>query len=233
MGKNLKVFLIIFGEIVVGLVICLFSLKIFDELREYVFGNQITYIDETFSWFIYSFRSPFLTEIMKFITFLGSGLWLGMWAILAIGLLIIKNHKTSALLFGLSLVACAGINLTLKHFIDRPRPILDPLIVMDTTSFPSGHAMNSFVFYFTLAYFVYHFTKNKYLLARYLAIAIAIVSLVGLSRIYLGVHYPSDVAAGYFAGFAWLLVTLVIQKTLYFYRVFKVSRKKTLLFNKS
>ena len=223
MEKNLKVFLIVLGEIGAGLTVCLISLKIFNELREGIFGNEITYIDETLSWLVYSFRNPVLTEIMKVITFFGSGFWLGGWAALAIVFLIIKKHRTSALLFALSLIVCVGINLTLKHFIDRPRPSLAPLIIEKTTSFPSGHAMNSFVFYFTLAYFVYHFTKNQYLLARYLAIAIIIVSLIGLSRVYLGVHYPSDVVAGYSAGFAWLLVTLVIQKTLYFYRVFKVK----------
>jgi len=225
MERSLKVFLIILGEIGVGLTVCLISLKVFNELRRGIFGNEITYIDETLSWLIYSFRNPVLTEIMKIITFFGSGLWLGGWAFLAIIFLIIKKHKTSALLFALSLTVCAGLNLGLKRFIDRPRPSFAPIIVEKTTSFPSGHAMNSFVFYFTLAYFVYHFTKNQYLSTKYLAIAIIVVSLIGLSRVYLGVHYPSDVVAGYSAGFAWLLVTLMIQKTLYFYRVFKTLKK--------
>jgi membrane-associated phospholipid phosphatase len=225
MGRILKIFFVVFVEIALGLAVSLISLKVFYEFTERVFRANMVYIDETLSWFIYSLRSPVLTVFMKFITFLGSGWWLGGWAVFFIGFLIIRKHKTSALLFGLSLMACAGLNLTLKHFIDRPRPNLSPLLVESTTSFPSGHAMNSFVFYFTVAYFVYHFTKNKYLSLKGLVVAMVIVSMVGLSRVYLGVHFPSDVAAGYFAGFAWVLATLVIQKTLYFYRVFKVLRK--------
>lgn len=215
----------VFTEIVVGLIVCLVSLKIFREIEERVFRESMIYLDEMISWFVYSFRNPILTEVMKFITFLGSGYWLGTVAVLTISYLGYKNHKRTALLFGLSLVACVGLNMGLKHFIDRPRPNLSPMIYERTTSFPSGHAMNSFVFYFTLAYFAYHFSKNQYVLSKYLAIAIVIVGLVGLSRVYLGVHYPSDVAAGYFAGFAWLLATMVIEKTLYFYRVFRVIRK--------
>ncbi|MFA5827737.1 MAG: phosphatase PAP2 family protein [Candidatus Shapirobacteria bacterium] len=223
MWKNIRVILVILGEIGAGLVISLASIRVFYEFSERIFRANMIYIDETMSWFVYSFRNPILTEVMKFVTFLGSGYWLGTIAVLTIGYLMYKKHTRPALLFGLSLLVCAGLNLTLKHFIDRPRPNLSPLVEEKTTSFPSGHAMNSFVFYFTLAYFSYRFTKNQYVLSKYLAIAISIVSLVGLSRVYLGVHYPSDVAAGFVAGFAWLLATMVIEKTLYFYRVFRVK----------
>ena len=217
--------MLVFTEIVVGLSICFLSLKIFFEVEERIFRESMIYLDEMISWFVYSFRNPILTEVMKFITFLGSGYWLGTTAVLVIYYLILKNHRRTALLFGLSLVVCAGLNIGLKHFIDRPRPNLSPMIYEKTTSFPSGHAMNSFVFYFTLAYFSYHFTKNQYVLSKYLAIAITVVGLVGVSRVYLGIHYPSDVAAGYLAGFTWLLATMVIEKTLYVYRVFRVMRK--------
>jgi len=225
MRKNFRVFLLILAEVCAGIMFCLVSLRAFYELAERILRRDVVYLDEIISWFVYSFRNPVLTEIMKFITFLGSGYWLSTITVLTIGYLIIRKHKRPALLFGLSLIACAGLNLALKHFVDRPRPYMSPLVIENTTSFPSGHAMNSFVFYFTLVYFIYHYARNQYVLSKYLAIAISVVSLVGLSRVYLGVHYPSDVAAGYLAGFTWLLATMVIEKTLYVYRVFRVMRK--------
>ncbi|EKD87117.1 MAG: hypothetical protein ACD_37C00032G0001 [uncultured bacterium] len=84
--------------------------------------------------------------------------------------------------------------------------------------------MNSFVFYFAIAYFIYRETGNtKYFLTS-IAITSLFVLFIGISRVYLGVHYPSDVIAGYIAGFIWLVSAILFDKTIIFERL--TSSKK-------
>lgn len=116
----------------------------------------------------------------------------------------------------------------LKQIIQRPRPDIMPSVVETSYSFPSGHAMNSSVFYLTIAFYTYHFTRKKKLSLVVTGGAIVLLLLIGFSRVYLGVHYPSDVVAGYVVGVWWLTTAILISKSVSFVKHFREKEKKAI-----
>lgn len=107
------------------------------------------------------------------------------------------------------------VSLLLKHSFHRPRPELVPhLSYVYTSSFPSGHAMLSATVFLTLGALLGRFVQEPVLKAYFLVVAGILTFLVGVSRVYLGVHYPSDVLAGWTAGLAWALTCWLIAKAM-------------------
>jgi undecaprenyl-diphosphatase len=97
--------------------------------------------------------------------------------------------------------------LLLKDLFHRDRPEVVPkLSHVDTTSFPSGHSMNSAIIYLTLGSLLARLTPRRVLKIYFLSIALLLTFLVGVSRVYMGVHYPTDVLAGWTAGLVWAIV---------------------------
>jgi undecaprenyl-diphosphatase len=113
-------------------------------------------------------------------------------------------------MIGLVLASSVGamlLNATLKRAFSRPRPtVVAQLAMVDSTSFPSGHAMIAAAVYLTLGALLARTTTRRRLRLYYLGVALAMSGLVALSRVYLGVHYPSDVLAGLAAGALWALL---------------------------
>ncbi|MBZ9772957.1 phosphatase PAP2 family protein [Mesorhizobium sp. CO1-1-8] len=148
-----------------------------------------------------------LQGAMRDITSLGSGsvLVLIVTAVI-VYLLLIRRPATALFIF----VAVAGgqvLSSLLKAGIDRPRPELVSHLVNETTlSFPSGHAMLSAVTYLTLGALAARFLPGRTTKIYVLSLAVLTTLLVGISRIYLGVHWPSDVLAGWCAGFVWAML---------------------------
>ncbi len=105
-----------------------------------------------------------------------------------------------------------GLTLLLKELYHRVRPDFLPLAYETSYSFPSGHAMNSLIFYTCLSFFVLNHVKNKQLRMIFFVLSGILIFLIGISRIYLGVHYPSDVIGGYAAGFCWLTLVFSVAK---------------------
>ena len=122
------------------------------------------------------------------------------------------------LAIGLLLAASAGgvlLNELLKRLFARPRP--DPafhLTDVGSLSFPSGHAMLSAIIYLTLAAFLARLVRSRDLKLYVVAVAFLLSLLVGVTRVYLGVHYASDVLAGWSAGLAWALVCWIVASRL-------------------
>lgn len=201
-------------ELLGGVVVNLFSLWVFVELSESVLSREIDQFDVMVSYVVQSLRSPYMTEFMKNITlFGGPGILLGTLTIMA-GLLIYK-HKRRSLGFLTLMITGIILNIVLKFLFARERPSDARLVDEYFYSFPSGHAMNSFIFYGSIAYLFYHYTRDR-VLGIAVAIALGIlILLIGISRIYLGVHYPSDVVAGYIAGGWWLVTVLLFEKVYY------------------
>jgi len=105
--------------------------------------------------------------------------------------------------------------MALKGFYDRPRPDLVPhMTQVDSPSFPSGHAQESAVIYFTLAAMLARLVEPRRLKLYFLGLAALFSFLVGMSRVYLGVHYPSDVLAGWMAGLAWAVLLWTVASYL-------------------
>jgi len=162
-------------------------------------------------WAVQALRQPgnpeaplgpaWLAESARDATGLGSFFFLGLLAVAVAGYLsIIHKHRTALLLVATT-VAGVLASLLLKSFFSRPRPSVVPhLTQVFTSSFPSGHSMMSAVVYLTLASIVAATVKQRSLKIYVFAVAFFMSGLVGLSRVYLGVHYPSDVLGGWTAG---------------------------------
>lgn len=135
-----------------------------------------------------------ITFFMKGITFMGSGL-----ALLLIALLIvlISKDKIFALSIPLNLGMISLLNYSLKNLICRPRPAGFRLIEETGYSFPSGHSASSFAFYFFLIYLIFRYCKNTKLKISLSVLLSLLVLGIGVSRVYLGVHYISDVIGGF------------------------------------
>lgn len=206
---------LLFIEIVVGLIVNITILFLFFFLTHDVLEREALFYDKTISSFVYSFRTPLLTTIMGTITNI-TGIPAGLVLSLLVVLLLFKKHKKESLIFSISLIIGCILNYFLKIFFRLPRPNIAPLEILNDFTYPSGHAMNNLVLYGLLAFYTYHFTKNKSFSIVIGFIAAVWIFLIGLSRIYLGAHYPSDILAGYLVGFWWLLTVLLVDKTISF-----------------
>jgi undecaprenyl-diphosphatase len=145
-----------------------------------------------------------LLEVARDITALGSGADLSVASVILIGFLCLNRRFRAA---GY-LIASTGSGLLmcriLKEFFVRSRPtVVTPLTHFDPESFPSGHSMGSALVYLTLGGVISRQVKGSIAKFYFLSVAFSITLLVGISRLYLGVHYPSDVLAGWAAGSLW------------------------------
>lgn len=193
-------------------ILALFCVIIFLDLLEDVLNNEIMNFDSAVYNFIISFKSNFLTNIFKFITFFGSSIPL--ISICIISFLFIKNKKIP-MYISINLIVTAIFNLLLKNIIRRNRPVGYRLVEETGFSFPSGHSMASMAFYGLIIYLVFKYVKNKYAKIALCTFFSILIVAIGISRIYLGVHYPSDVLAGFMISLSYLtLFTHLIKNDL-------------------
>lgn len=147
-----------------------------------------------------------LTGFMKLMTFIGSG-----WSITALAAAIPffvfvskkKKYYRTALLIPLNIAIGSLLNEILKQLFHRVRPDMLRLVKVTDYSFPSGHSMNSMIFYGFLVYLMLKYLQPRIKYPAALILSLMIF-LIGTSRVYLGVHYASDVIAGFIIGLAWL-----------------------------
>ncbi len=216
--------LILFIEILVSLFISLGSLYLFLKIGHEALDKDILVIDSGIINYIYSFRSPAMNNIMMFFTSLGSGLSLILLSTIMI-LYIGTIRKKDVGIYLAILYSGILLNAILKFTYQRPRPDYLPLIHETSSSFPSGHSMNSFVFFAAFSYFILRETKNTKLTVIISILSTIIIILIGISRIYLGAHYPSDVIGGFIAGFLLFTSAILFEKIIIFKRLYKSSKK--------
>lgn len=154
-------------------------------------------------------RSPMLTNVAKFITVFGSTLAMGAVSLIVIA--ITRNRRIAGLLI-LNLAIAAVINTVIKDIIQRPRPLGYRLVSETGFSFPSGHSMISMALYGFIIYLIYRYVRNRKLKWACIISLSVLIVLIGLSRIYLGVHYASDVLAGLLISLACLMIYLRATK---------------------
>jgi undecaprenyl-diphosphatase len=156
-----------------------------------------------------------LVEVARDITALGST---SVLALVTLGVLAFLRLEGKRNELWLVVVAAAGgglLSFALKELFDRTRPDLFPALVPVTSpSFPSGHAMLAACVYLTLGALLARFLPRRRMKAHVLALAMLVTFLVGTSRVYLGVHYPTDVLAGWAAGLAWALACWLVARHL-------------------
>jgi undecaprenyl-diphosphatase len=150
--------------------------------------------------------SPWFGNAMLQLTALGGAPVLWLLIAIAAGYLLASRRFGTAAFLVASVALGMLLNSLLKGMFMRPRPdLVAHLVQVQTTSFPSGHAMNSAIVYLTLGGLLARSERRRGVRIYLLATAIALTVIVGISRIYLGVHWPSDVAAGWCVGAAWAL----------------------------
>jgi undecaprenyl-diphosphatase len=149
---------------------------------------------------------------MQGITFLGSiGFLAALFAIL-VAVWLAKGMKRPAVWLAIAGGGSVILDVSLKLAFHRMRPVPFVGVVPLTYSFPSGHALSSFCFYGVLAGLVCERVESRTIRTLVWSAAAALVFAIGLSRIYLGVHYPTDVLAGYIAAAAWVSTLLLAQR---------------------
>lgn len=193
----------------VVLFICLVG---FLALTEDVFNKEIMQGDIIGYKMISTFLiSDFVTPIAKFITNFGGAVFLSI-ATIAL-LLLIKNKKIGLSIFS-NIVIITILNQLLKRILRRPRPTEFRIVEETGYSFPSGHSMVSLAFYGYLIYLIYRYIKNKYIKWSLIVLLSILICLIGISRIYLGVHYTSDVLGGFLLSISYLVVYISLIKNL-------------------
>lgn len=188
-------------------IICILSLVIFLILGYLVKTNNDLILDTIIYSFISKFINNDLTHIIKFITFLGSATVVILITIIA--LIVIKNKKIG-LFMALDLIIITIFQYILKAIFARPRPIGISLVEETSFSFPSGHSLTALAFYGFIIYLVYR-SKLKYKKV-YVTLLSLLILLIGLSRVYLGVHFITDVLGGFSFSLFYLIIFINILK---------------------
>jgi undecaprenyl-diphosphatase len=150
---------------------------------------------------------PWLTESVTEVTALGSPTVLAIVLLSATGYLILQRHYDAAALVVIASAGGGALTVGLKDLFGRGRPDVVPrLIHVNGLSFPSGHSLEALIIYLTLGALLARFTTRRRVRVYLIANALGVTFLIGLTRICLGVHYPTDVLAGWSAGLAWALL---------------------------
>ena len=147
--------------------------------------------------------SDFTIPIAKFITKFGGAIFIIILVIVLF--IVIKNRRIRISIF-LNLVIITTLNQLLKRILQRPRPSEYRIIEETGYSFPSGHSMVSMAFYGYLIYLIYKYVKNKYVKWISIMLLSILICTIGISRIYLGVHYTSDVLGGFLISISYLII---------------------------
>lgn len=155
------------------------------------------------------FKFNVSTPIAKFMTNFGGAIFV--ISLTTILFFVIKDKK-----IGISIITNLGIvtilNQIIKFIMQRPRPTEFRIIEETGYSFPSGHSMVSLAFYGYLIYLIYRYIKNKYIKWSLIVLLSILICLIGISRIYLGVHYTSDVLGGFLLSISYLVVYISLIK---------------------
>lgn len=191
-----------------GLLLAALAIGAFAGIAEEVLDKQTEAIDTLILQTIRLAHTPLLDQVMVGVTFMGqpsvlaiASLTLGIW-------LLIVHRRSEATTLAIAALGAVGLNYWLKQLFARDRPALwDRIVDVRYYSFPSGHAMVSMVMYGLIGYLLaIHFHRWR---GWILSLTFLLIVAIGFSRLYLGVHWPTDVAAGYAAGLVWLIACIL------------------------
>lgn len=210
MEKRNRKYGIAFLLLIVGLLMAGAFIWLFAEVAEEVLEEDFRLFDLIIIGFLEYTQRPFLDTWMVIITEMGSAWFVGGFTLLTVTFLWLKLRDKWGAIFLVIGVGGGGIlTLLLKYLYERDRPSIDPAIDAVGFSFPSGHSVGALIFYGFILFFIIRSGRHS-ILKWTSSVGIGIlITLIGVSRIYLGAHFPSDVIAGYIAGIIWLVLCLV------------------------
>jgi undecaprenyl-diphosphatase len=190
----------------------LFGAAVFAWLAAAVTGGQASGFDAAVRGQIHAEAFPALTFVMRGFTMLGQAVFLVTLGGLVVWRLLVAGRRREAAFLAVSAIGAEVIDQLLKLWFHRTRPQAFFGASPDNYSFPSGHALVSFCFYLVLAeiFIEEEWPRGRRFGAR--AVAVLLTGCIGLSRVYLGVHYPTDVLAGYAAAIVWMAVLWSVNK---------------------
>jgi undecaprenyl-diphosphatase len=194
--------------ILISLTICLF-LSLILSLAVVNNDNALTRFDHDAVNTLHAHTTPTGIDLFQIITWLGSpALWI---VSLSAGAYLIWRVRWLDLFAEAAMIGGGKLlDVLLKDLFDRPRPIWDGVIITEhSPAFPSGHAMMSLLIYGFLVILLWHVLQNRLSRLALISGVVGLVGLIGFSRVYLGVHYPTDVLGGYAMGGAWLSLCLL------------------------
>lgn len=204
---------IITASLVIG------GIKLFIELTEVLKSEYLSQFDSIISGTVQAYRTPLLTKYFVFVTNVGDSIgYLVVFCLCTIMFYVaFKSWKYVAQLAIVMILALSS-NLILKQLINRSRPDVAHLVTVETLSYPSGHAMMAMAFYGLLIYLISQFQIRKIWKFILIALSVILILSIGISRIYLGVHFPSDIAGGYIAGFIWVVFCVMMFNLIKIFR---------------
>lgn len=196
-------------------VIAIGCILIFSAIAINIHGTWISSFDQSIITAIQGGESPQLTQLMLFFTWLGSTPQVLVIAVTTMLFLFFAlKHRKQLWLF---IISCSGsvlLNILLKAKFSRQRPTLHRLIEETGYSFPSGHSMAAFTLYFTIAFLIWKHMPNTFSRILTILVSAFLIFVIGVSRIYLGVHFPSDVIGAYFISGCWSSLCIITYQYL-------------------
>lgn len=209
-------------EMIIVTILFIAAMIIFVYMVRRVFILDNTQFDQTVYKFLHQFVNKDNNRLMLFFTFLGKVEFLVPANVaLVLYFLFIRKHKWYSLRIAAISLSSVALMFILKMFFDRPRPAMPLLESAKGLSFPSGHALMAVTFYGLLIYISWYLVKNQVVKWLLIIIYVLFIFMIGLSRVYLHVHYTSDVIAGYCMGMIWLYISLKFLR-----RLEQYSKKK-------
>jgi undecaprenyl-diphosphatase len=193
------------GFLLLGaLSIAAIALFVFGWLAEEMLEGNTQQFDSYVRAAVHQLATPGLTRLMQGFSFLGSVAAVTAMCLAAIGVSLYFRRTRTAALLAITMLGVAALDVALKHAFHRPRPVAFFGATPSSYSFPSGHALGSFCFYGMLATILAARARGRGAKICIWMAAVFLVGIIGFSRIYLGMHYPSDVIAGYCAAAVWV-----------------------------
>lgn len=190
--------------VLAGAVVAVAGTFAFAWIADHVIEGQTQTFDTAVLRWMGTHQLPWLSDVMVELTALGTGLVVMTMVAVAALFLWLTRHRHSAVLLLVSTAGAIVLNNILKVGFERPRPqVFQWGTHVTTSSFPSGHAMSAAAVYATIAYLAARLQEQRASRVATLVVAALVIVLISVSRVYLGVHYPSDVVAGVAIGIAW------------------------------
>ena len=204
-------------HLIVGLLLSVAFTVLFVRLLDFVTDHKdVTAFDRALLYFMYHHRAPWLTQSAKFLARMGSPPVIVSFALVAalVGA-VWPKVRGAAWTLPVAVIGSGIIIQGVKLIVHRPRPaFFTPLLHEGGYSFPSGHSLIAIVVYGLLGYFALHLVHNRAGRLAVRVVTVLIVVLIGVSRVYVGVHFPTDVLAGWTAGVPWLIACLGLHEVL-------------------
>lgn len=188
-----------------ALLTCAVCALVFSLIALWVSDQQVRYFDLRIITVVQQLESPAMTRFMEFFTTIGSEVPVIIILVIAMFVLYrVLGHRRELLFLAIAVVGSVLLNTVLKILFRRERPEINRIIEANGYSFPSGHSMTAFTMYVALTFLIWKHVPSRLGRILFVAVSTLLIVTIGISRIYLGVHYPSDVIGGFFMSGSWM-----------------------------